>query len=103
MKHAYFWFVISAIVGTCAIGFAVSAQNTTNSSVVIRGTNQSSSVTGTARTSTNVTLPSMYQSGISNLHDTAGTAAVNHGNNDMTPSTTNSVPQSQTPFYPAQQ
>jgi hypothetical protein len=103
MKHAYIWFVIIAIVGTCAIGLAVGPQDSTNSPPIIRGTNQQSSVTGTARTSTNATLPPMYQGGISNLHDTAGTAAVNHGNNDMTPSQTNSIPQSQTPFFPGQQ
>jgi hypothetical protein len=85
MKNMYVWFVITTIVGTCAIGLAVSPNDSTNSPTIIRGTNQSSLATGTSRITTNATLPPMYQGGISNLHDTAGTDAVNHGNDNLTP------------------
>lgn len=80
MKHKYPWFVISVIVGTCAIGLAVSPQESTNNSpTILRGTPQSTAA-GTSGTSNNAALPPMYQGTISNLHDKIGTNAVNHGN-----------------------
>lgn len=82
MKHRYTWFIISAIVGTCAIGLAVSPDDSTNHPAVFPNTGQPipmGDTNQTSRTSTNATLPPMYQGGISNLHDTIGTNAVNHG------------------------
>ena len=102
MKHTYVWFVISAIAGTCAIGLAVSPQETsvlTNSTQPIRlgstnrparlgETNQPIRIGSTNQTSqvnTNATLLPMYQDTISNLHDISGTDAINHSNDNLTP------------------
>jgi hypothetical protein len=79
MKNRNAWFVIAAIVSTCAIGLAVSPQDSTNSPAIVRGTTQPTTA-GTSVTSNNAALPPMYQGTISNLHDRIGTNAVNHGN-----------------------
>jgi hypothetical protein len=80
MKHKYPWFIISVIVGTCAIGLAVSPQDSaTNSPAIVRGAAQPTTA-GTSGISNNTALPPMYQGSISNLHDKIGTNAVNHGN-----------------------
>jgi len=121
MKHMYAWFVISAIAGTCAIGLAVSPQETsvltnppqpirlgtTNQPAPVGNTNQPvrlgtanqpirfGKTNQTSRTSTNAILPPMYQDTISNLHDISGTDAINHSNDNLTPNnavTTNSPP-----------
>jgi hypothetical protein len=99
MKHMYVWFVVTAIVGACAIGLAVSPpdSNGTNSPTVISSTNQPPPDPGpdqsiplggtnqTSRTATNGMLPPMYQGTISNLHDRTGTNAVNQGNDNPEP------------------
>ena len=87
MKNMDTWFVIAAIVGTCAVGLAVMPQDSTNHPVVLPGTAQPiplGDTNQTSRTSTNATLPPMYQGGIRNLHDTIGTNTVNHGNDNPT-------------------
>jgi hypothetical protein len=87
MKHMYPWFLISAIVGTCAIGWAVLPQDSTNLPAVFPHTADPTPLgdtNQTSRTSTNATLPPAYQGGIADLHDTIGTNAVNHGYNNPT-------------------
>jgi hypothetical protein len=87
MKHMNTWFVISAIVGTCAVGLAVMPQDSQNHPVVLPSTTQPiplGDTNQTSRTITNSTLPAMYQGGITNLHDVIGTNAVNHGNDNPT-------------------
>jgi hypothetical protein len=79
MKQRNTWFVICAIISTCAIGLAVSPQDSTNSPTIVRGT-PLSTASGNSGTSSNAALPLMYQGSISNLHDRIGTNAVNHGN-----------------------
>jgi hypothetical protein len=87
------WFIIMAILSTCAIGLAVSPPESTNSPTIIRGTNQSSSVTSTTRTNNNGVLPPMYQGTISNLHDRVGTNAVNQGNDNPDPQPPHTPPE----------
>jgi hypothetical protein len=87
MKHMYPWFLISAIVCTCAIGLAVMPQESTNRPTVFPNTNQPIPLGDTnqiLRTTTNTTLPPAYQGGIANLHDRIGTNAVNRGNDQPT-------------------
>jgi hypothetical protein len=104
MKHMYPWFIISAIVGTCAIGLAVSPQDPTNHPAAFPSTNQPIPLGDTnqiLRTTTNTALPPAYQGGIRNLHDTIGTNAVNHGNDQ--PTLTNQPnPEMQVPHVPPQ-
>lgn len=107
MKHTYIWFVITAIMGTCAIGLAVNPDGSSNHPALspagssnypavfphtddpspLGNTNQ------TSRTSTNATLPLMYQGTISNLHDVIGTNAVNHSNDNPDPRPPHTPPQ----------
>jgi hypothetical protein len=87
MKHVYPWFIISVIVCTCAIGWAVSPDDSTNHPTAFPNSNQPIPLGDTNQilpTTTNTTLPPAYQGGIANLHDTIGTNAVNHGNNQPT-------------------
>jgi hypothetical protein len=87
MKHMNIWFVICAIAGTCAIGWAVGPDDSTNHPSVFPNTNQPIPLGDTnqiLRTTTNTSLPPAYQGGIANLHDRIGTNAVNHGNDQPT-------------------
>ena len=96
MKHMYPWFVIGAIIGTCAIGLAVSPDDASNHPAVFPHTADPTplgNTNQTSRTSTNATLPPSYQGTISNLHDTIGTNAVNHGNDNPDPQPPHAPPQ----------
>jgi hypothetical protein len=78
MKHMNVWFIISAIVGTCAIGLAVSPMDSTNNyPAVFPNTARPTPLADAARTNNNAALPPMDRGTISNLHDTIGTNAVN--------------------------
>jgi hypothetical protein len=104
MKHMYPWFLIGAIVCTCAIGWAVSPNDSTNHPTVFPNTNQPIPLGNTnpiSRTTTNTSLPPAYQGGIMNLHDRIGTNAVNHGNDQ--PTLTNQPnPSQEMPHVPPQ-
>jgi hypothetical protein len=88
MKFMNRWMLIILILATSAIVLAVVPLDSTNQpppdpgpdqSIPLGGTNQ------TSRTTTNATLPPMYQGTISNLHDRVGTNAVNQGNDNPEP------------------
>jgi hypothetical protein len=81
-KHMYTWFIISVIVGTCAIGLAISPDESTNHPAVFPNTGKPVPLADASRTNNNAALPPMYQGTISNLHDKIGTNAVNHGNDN---------------------
>ena len=85
MRSSYF---IAGIVGAGALSLAALAQminpgpEGTNRPVVYPNTGQPMPLNETNRTSPvggNTNLPSVYQDGISNLNDTIGTNAPNHG------------------------
>jgi hypothetical protein len=80
-------FIISAVVGACAVAGSLAAQDQSNRPAVFPNTGQPIPLGGTnqtSRLSSNTTMPSLYQGSISNLHDTIGTNAVNHGYNNPT-------------------
>jgi hypothetical protein len=74
--------VVAVVIGAGALTESLNAQEQSNRPAVFPNTGQPTPLDGTnqtSRTSTNATLPRMYQGGISNLHDTIGTDAVNRG------------------------
>jgi uncharacterized membrane protein YraQ (UPF0718 family) len=74
--------MVAVVIGACALAQSLNAQDQPNRPAVFPNTAQPTplgSTNQTSRTNTNATLPPMYQGGVSNLHDTVGTNAVNHG------------------------
>lgn len=74
--------VVAVVIGAGALTDSLNAQEQSNRPAVFPNTGQPTPLGGTnqiSRTGTNATLPPAYQGGISNLNDTIGTNAVNHG------------------------
>jgi hypothetical protein len=76
--------VAAAIVSLCVMAFALDGQEQPNPNrpVVLPNSDQPAPLEGTnqpSQPSTNVTLPGVHRSGITNSHDIIGTNAVNHG------------------------
>jgi hypothetical protein len=79
--------VVAVVIGAGALTESLNAQEQSNRPAVFPNTAQPTPLGGTnqtSQTSTNTTLPSMYQGGVTNLHDRIGTDAVNHGYNNPT-------------------
>jgi hypothetical protein len=79
--------VVVTMMSVCALAMALSDQEQSNHPAVFPHTADPIPLGGTNQTSgttTNKTLPGMYQGGISNVNDTIGTNAVNRGYNNPT-------------------